>query len=322
MAVEISQHQFNICQKVNGQFCEINAPLQPLANPPFCITALYAKNTASITTRCSLQISNAQSISIPSSIAPNVWILTLAPSTVTTGITLIYREETTKFITVQKPIHILQLPPPCSATSPHFHWPPWFGPPTLAVNISLGIANLNMVNISSLDFCIWQHLEDHQNETQLHHFSSIPSVPVTQLYKHLICGNKPITPFTSPTESIDDTASIWTLFSQAGVYVMAIGSLISNGLGIFCCHVFWCWSARLVCWPLQLGSMWYTIVDDNVEAAPFYRCDGKAKQPTRPCRNHDLSMEWEPTWMESWQKQQTQSLGVPAGRSLDTTSKI
>ena len=34
MTVEISQHQFSICQKANGQFCNVNAPLQPLANPP------------------------------------------------------------------------------------------------------------------------------------------------------------------------------------------------------------------------------------------------------------------------------------------------
>ena len=43
MAVEISQHQFSICQKANVQFCDIHAPFQPLANPPSCITALYAK---------------------------------------------------------------------------------------------------------------------------------------------------------------------------------------------------------------------------------------------------------------------------------------
>ena len=106
MAVEIS-HQFSISQKASGQFCNINAPLQPHDNPPSCITALYAKNAASITTRCLLQVRKAQIISIPSSIAPHVWILTSAPSTVTTRITLICPGETTKFITVQKPIHIL-----------------------------------------------------------------------------------------------------------------------------------------------------------------------------------------------------------------------
>ena len=65
------------------------------------------------------------------------------------------------------------------------------------------------------------------------------------------------------------------------------------------------------------------IVDDDVEAAPIYRCNGKAAQPIiRPHKNHDLCMKWQPTWMGSQQKQQTQSKAVPASRSLDTNSKI
>ena len=43
MAVDISPQQFRICQEANGQFCTIPIPFQPLANPPSCITALYAK---------------------------------------------------------------------------------------------------------------------------------------------------------------------------------------------------------------------------------------------------------------------------------------
>ena len=65
--------------------------------------------------------------------------------------------------------------------------------------------------------------------------------------------------------------------------------------------------------------MQYTIVDDDVEATPIYRCNGRAKQPTRSHENHGLHMEQVPTWMESQQKQQMQSLVVPACRS---TSKI
>ena len=46
--------------------------------------------------------------------------------------------------------------------------------------------------------------------------------------------------------------------------------------------------------------MQYTTVDDNVEAAPIYRCDSKAGHPiVRPHENHDLHIEWEPTQMES-----------------------
>ena len=126
------------------------------------------------------------------------------------------------------------------ATSPHFYLPPQSEHSELTVNISLDMANLNMVNKSSLVFCIWQHVKDHRNETQLHHLSSIPSVQIAQLYKNMISGNTHITSFTSPTESTADMESIWTLIFHTGVYVMAIGSLIPAGLGIFCCYFFWC----------------------------------------------------------------------------------
>ena len=52
--------------------------------------------------------------------------------------------------------------------------------------------------------------------------------------------------------------------------------------------------------------------DDDVEATPIYRCDGKPGQPIiRPHKNHDLCMKREPTQTESGQKQQTQSKAVP-----------
>ena len=104
MAVEILQHQFSICQEANGQFCNIHAPFQPLANPQSCITALYIKNTASISTKCSLQIRKTQNIIIPSQIVPNLWILTTAPSAVTASITLICLGETKK-ISSSKEMH-------------------------------------------------------------------------------------------------------------------------------------------------------------------------------------------------------------------------
>ena len=73
----------------------------------------------------------------------------------------------------------------------------------------------------------------------------------------------------------------------------------------------------------MLAFMQHTIVDDNVEASPICRCDGKAGQPIiSPCENHNLCMVLEPTWMESQQKQQTQSKAIPASGSLDTYSKI
>ena len=60
MAVEISPQQFRICQEANRQFCNIPTPFQPLANPPSCITALYAKNTESISTDVHYRLEKAQ----------------------------------------------------------------------------------------------------------------------------------------------------------------------------------------------------------------------------------------------------------------------
>ena len=220
----------------NRQFCSINVPLQPLAKPLSCSAAIYAKSKAGIEKRCSLQIRNTNSATIPTLIAPNVWILTSAPTAVSTGIMLICPNEVPRFIKTQMPIHHLCLPSACSATSQHFHLPPHYETHQLTINISLNTANLNVMNISSPDFKIWQYLEDHWSGTQLHHLVNIPSVPIDQLYKHMINSNRPITPFVSTNESIDDTASLWTLFSHTGIYVMAIGSLILAGLGVFCCY--------------------------------------------------------------------------------------
>ena len=125
-AMEISDQQFITCQKANGQFCSISAPLQPLANPPSCITAIYVKNKACIEKRCSLQIRNANSATIPTPIAPNLWIVTLTTTLESTGITLTCPDEAPRFVKTKTPIHILHLPPACSATSQHFHLPPHY----------------------------------------------------------------------------------------------------------------------------------------------------------------------------------------------------
>ena len=239
-AVEISEQHFSTCQKANRQFYSINAPLQPLANPPSCIAIIYAKNKVGIERICSLLIRNTNSATIPTPIAPNVWILTSAHTVVSTGITMICPEEVPRFIKIQTPIHILCFPPACQTTSQHFHLPPHYETHEMTINISVNTANLNVINISSPEFRIWQHLEDHWNGTQLHYLLNIASVPINQLYKHMISSNRPITPFMSTDESIDDTASIWTLFSHTGIYITAIGLFIPAGLGIFCCYFFWC----------------------------------------------------------------------------------
>ena len=138
----------------------------------------------------------------------------------------------------------------------------------------------------------------------------------------MLNNTQPIMPFDMNGESAEHTNSIWTLFSHTGMYVTAIGLLIPVGLDLFCCYFFWCQPARSACWPLQPGNMQYTIVDDDVEVAPIYRCNGKVSQPTRPRENHGLTIEHLSTQMESWCKQQSKSLVVPVHGSLEKSSKI
>ena len=228
MAVEMSLHQFSICQEANGHFCNVIIPFQALANPPSCITALYTKNTCSILGRCALQIS-----------------ISTCTQCVDINYTTFHHNHNHHVHLARRDIKICYI----TETNSHLGTGPslqcynaqlpfthHYENSALEFKISLDIANLNMINILSLDFHIWQDLEEHQNESQLKHLASIPSVPVDQLYRHMVNGIQHITPFTSPEESTGDTDSIWTLFSHTGVYVMAIGLLIPAGLGIFCCY--------------------------------------------------------------------------------------
>ena len=133
-----------------------------------------------------------------------------------------------------------------SATSPNFYIPPKYQTSNLEVNISLNMANLHMINISALDFCIWQQLVDNRSEIQLQHLTTIPSIPVHKIYQHLVNDTQHIIPFTTTDESTEDTDLIWTPFSHMGIYITAIGLLVPAGLGLFCCYFFWCQPARLV----------------------------------------------------------------------------
>ena len=146
---------------------------------------------------------------------------------------------------IQKPVHIPKLHMACSATPPNFYLSPRYESPTLDVNISLNMANLHMINFSAQDFCTWKLLGSNRSDMQLHHLTTIPSIPVHKIYQHLLNNTLPNIPFDK--ESTENTGSIWTLFSHLGRYISAIGSLMPVELGLFCCYFFWSQPARLVC---------------------------------------------------------------------------
>ena len=185
MGVELSATQFQICQQANGQFCHISTPFQLLANPSMCKAALYTKSKAGIASKCSLQLCKTAITAPPTQITPDVWILTSPATTPMNTITLICPEKSMEMITIWQPIHILKLPTACSATSSHFFLPHRYETPILNVNVSLDMANLQMINISALHFHIWQHLGNNWNDIQLQHPATISSIPVHKVYEHL-----------------------------------------------------------------------------------------------------------------------------------------
>ena len=147
-------------------------------------------------------------------------------------------------ITIQQPIHILKIPMACIATSAHFYLPPRYETPVLNVNVLLNMANLQLINITTLHFHIWQHLGNNQSDTQLQYLVTIPSFSVHKVYQHLLNSTLQLTPFN--TGPLEDTDSLWSVFIHPGIYISALGSIIPVGIGLFCCYFFWCQPARLV----------------------------------------------------------------------------
>ena len=152
MGLELSSTQFEVCQQANGQFCHISTPFQPLANPPTCIAALYAKSTAHIKVQCSLQLHKVTTTPLPTQITPDVWILATPASAPTDTISVICPEKPMETIPIRQPLHILKLPMACSTTTSHFYLPLRYESPVLNVNVSLDMATLRAINITALHF--------------------------------------------------------------------------------------------------------------------------------------------------------------------------
>ena len=98
------------------------------------------------------------------------------------------------------------------------------------------MVNIQMINISALHFCIWQHLGNNRSDEQLQQLATIPSILVHKVYQHLLNSTLPIVPFN--TEPSEHTDSLWSVFTHQGIYVSALGSIIPVGIGLFCCYFF------------------------------------------------------------------------------------
>ena len=126
----------------------------------------------------------------------------------------------------------------CSATSANFYLSPRYETPILNVNVSLDQANIPAINITALHFHVWQHMGSNNSDLDLQHLAILPSIPVHQIYEHLLNSSQRLTPFNVQPSEDSNTFSI--LFSHPRIYVSALGSVLPVGVILFCCYYFWC----------------------------------------------------------------------------------
>ena len=65
----------------------------------------------------------------------------------------------------------------------------------MGINVSPSKMNLNAVNVSTLDFDIWQHFSSNWTTTHKQKLADVLKIPVAQLYKHMIGQSEPRLPF-------------------------------------------------------------------------------------------------------------------------------
>ena len=121
--VAILGQQYIACQHANGQFCRINAPFQPLMNPPWCIIDLHAQNDQAVREQCSLSMSHVPHTFLPVAVTSNLWIIPSNSMTLGSTIAIICPNKATSTIPLQQSLHILRLSLPAVLHPDTFTYP-------------------------------------------------------------------------------------------------------------------------------------------------------------------------------------------------------
>ena len=130
--------------------------------------------------------------------------------TLGSAIMIICPDKATSTVPLQQPFHILRLSPACSATSGYFHLPPHYEDHTTMMNVSLDTANIHAINISTIDFRIWQHFSSNWTPLHLQKLANGHEVPVAQLYRDIINTSEPTHSFSIKDDD-KDPSPIWTI---------------------------------------------------------------------------------------------------------------
>ena len=93
------------------------------------------------------------------------------------------------------------------------------------MNVSLNTANINAINILTLDFRIWQHFSSTWTQPHLQKLANVPEVPVTRLYRAMINSSEPIHPFTIKDDD-KDPSLMWIILTHPVTYIGTIGMIL------------------------------------------------------------------------------------------------
>ena len=201
---------------------------------------------------------------LPVAVTSNLWIIPSNHETLGSTKTAICPDEATSTVPLHQPFHILRLSPPCSPTSRYFHLPLHYEDHTIMMNVSLDTSNINAINISTVEFRIWQHFHSNWTSSHLKKLSNVPEVPVTQLYKHTINTNEPLHSFTIKDDD-EDQFLMWTILMHPGTSLGTIGMIFAVCIGVYCFKRFWIRPATPRQSPFSAVLLQQAIMDDDVE---------------------------------------------------------
>ena len=104
----------------------------------------------------------------------------------------------------------------------------------MTIHVSLEKANLNSLNVSTPDFCIWQHIGSNWSISHIQKLANVPEIPVTKLYRHLICQSKPILSFEMNRSSKEGGPFlIAKLLTNPGTYMGFLSTIIIASITIY-----------------------------------------------------------------------------------------
>ena len=183
----------------------------------------------------------------------------LKPQTLGSTVTKICPDEATSTEHPQQPFHILRLSPANSSTTRYFHLSLHYEDHSMVMNVSLDTADINAVNISTLDFRIWQHFSSNWTPPHLQKLTNVPEVPVTQLYSGMINTSEPIHSFTIKDDD-EGSSLIRTILKHPGTYIGTICEDFS-----FCCLTIVQW------WILLKQNIWLSTDKLSSTSVDFIR---------------------------------------------------